>query len=337
MAKTKEDDLERRDSMAISSVRKKDSDDFIDGRKKLSRDAKKKRLLREMPLHIMLLPCVIIILIFGYYPMVGLVMAFQNYNPSLGFFQSEWIGWENFEYFLTMPNSWQVIRNTVFIAAMKIVANLVVPIVLAILLDMVHSQKFKRSVQTIVYIPYFLSWVILSGILVDILSPSSGIVNEIIKAFGLDPVFFLADSDIFPFLLVVTEVWQTAGYGTIIYLASITSIDPALYEAARMDGANRFQQLWHITLPGMSAIIIVMATLSLGNVLNAGFDQILNLYSPVVYSTGDVLDTFTYRLGLINNQYGVATAAGLFKSVISLVFIVTGYKLANKFAGYTVF
>ena len=303
----------------------------------VSKVAKRQRLLREIPLHIMLLPCVIIVLIFGYYPMVGLVMAFQNYNPSLGFFQSEWVGLENFEYFLSMPNSWQVIRNTVFIAAMKIVANLVVPIVLAILLDLVHSNMFKRTVQTIVYIPYFLSWVILSGILIDILSPSSGIVNQVISSLGFEPVFFLADPDIFPYLLVVTEVWQTAGYGTIIYLAAITSIDPALYEAARMDGANRFWQLWNITLPGMSSIIIVMVTLALGNVLNAGFDQILNLYSPVVYSTGDVLDTFTYRLGLINNQYGIATAAGLFKSVISLVFIITGYKLANKFAGYTIF
>ena len=296
-----------------------------------------KKLLGEFPLHLMLLPCVIIVLVYAYYPMVGLTIAFQQYNPTKGFFGSKWIGLDNFKYLLSLPNTPSVIFNTVFIALMKMVAGLIVPIAFAILLDLIRKQALKRTIQTIIYVPYFLSWVILGGILVDILSPSTGIVNDVIRFFGGEPVFFLANEGIFPYLLVITDVWKGAGYGTIIYLASITSIDPALYEAATIDGANRLKQMWHVTLPGMMPIIVLMATLSLGNILNAGFEQVLSLYSPVVYSTGDIIDTFIYRLGLVNNQYGISTAAGLFKSVISFIFIATGYKLAQKFAGYTVF
>ena len=288
-------------------------------------------------MHLMLLPCVILVLMFSYYPMVGIVIAFQNFNPVKGFLHSKFIGWKNFEYVLNMPDTYQVLRNTVFISFMKIAAGLAVPILFAILLDLVRRNSVKRTIQTIIYIPYFLSWVILSGILIDILSPSEGIVNNFIKALGGEPIFFLADPESFPLVLVITDVWKNFGYGTIIYLAAITSIDPMLYEAAFMDGANRFKQILHVTLPGITPIIILMATLSLGNVLNAGFEQVFNLYSPVVYSTGDILDTFVYRIGLINNQYGVATAVGLFKSVISFVFIAAGYRLAYKYADYRVF
>lgn len=297
----------------------------------------RQRAKRELPLHLMLMPCVAIVLVYAYYPMVGLVIAFQNYNPSKGFFGSKFVGLDNFKYLLSMPNTPSIIFNTVFIAFMKMAAGLIIPIVFAILLDLIRKQAVKRTIQTIIYIPYFLSWVILGGILVDILSPSTGIINDIIKFFGGEPIFFLANERVFPLLLIITDVWKNAGYGTIIYLAAITSIDQALYEAATMDGANRFKQVLHVTLPGMMPIIILMATLSLGNVLNAGFEQVLSLYSPIVYSTGDIIDTFIYRLGLTNNQYGIATAAGLFKSVISFAFIAIGYKLAKKFAGYTVF
>lgn len=288
-------------------------------------------------MHLMLLPCVILVLMFSYYPMVGIVIAFQNFNPVKGFFHSNFIGWKNFEYVLNMPDTYQVLWNTVFISFMKIAAGLAVPILFAILLDLVRRNSVKRTIQTIIYIPYFLSWVILSGILIDILSPSEGIVNNFIKALGGESIFFLADPKSFPLVLVITDVWKNFGYGTIIYLAAITSIDPMLYEAAFMDGANRFKQILHVTLPGITPIIILMATLSLGNVLNAGFEQVFNLYSPVVYSTGDILDTFVYRIGLINNQYGVATAVGLFKSVISFIFIAAGYRLAYKYADYRVF
>ena len=288
-------------------------------------------------MHLMLLPSVILLLIFSYYPMVGILIAFQNYNPVKGLFHSKYVGWKNFEYVMNMPDTYQVIWNTVFISGMKILAGLAIPILFAILLDLLRKNILKRTIQTVIYIPYFLSWVILSGILIDILSPSEGIVNDIIKSLGGQPIFFLADLKAFPFILVITDVWKNFGYGTIIFLAAITTIDKALYEASYMDGANRFRQVLYITLPGITPIIILMATLSLGNVLNAGFEQVFNLYSPVVYQTGDILDTFVYRIGLVNNQYGVATAVGLFKSVISFIFIVAGYRLAYKFANYRVF
>ena len=295
------------------------------------------RFRQQLPMHVMLLPCILLVAAFSYYPMVGIVIAFQKFNPTKGFFQSEWIGLENFKYMYDMPDTMQVLWNTVFIAFLKIVLGLLVPVVFAILLDMIRRSVVKRTIQTLIYIPHFLSWVILSGILIDILSPSEGIVNGFLSFFGIKPIFFLGDERMFPYILVASDVWKEFGYGTIIYLAAITSINPSLYEAAVMDGASRWRQVLHVTLPGMMPIIVLMATLSLGNVLNAGFEQVFNLYSPIVYSTGDILDTFVYRIGLQNSQYGVATAVGLFKSVVSFVFIVTGYRLASKFAGYRIF
>jgi putative aldouronate transport system permease protein len=295
------------------------------------------RFRRQIPLHLMLAPCVALVLVYAYYPMIGVVIAFQRYNPRLGFFGSKWMGLENFRYLMNLPNTPSVIFNTVFISFMKIAAGLAVPIVYAVLLDLIHHSGLKRAIQTLLYIPYFMSWVILGGILLDLLSPSTGLLAELWRLFGAEPIFFLANPRLFPYVLVVTDIWKTAGYGTIIYLASITAIDPSLYEAAIVDGANRMKQVWHITLPGMAPIIVLMMTLSLGNVLNAGFEQVVTLYSPIVYSTGDIIDTFVYRIGLINNQFGVATAAGLFKSLISFVFIAMGYSLAYRFADYTVF
>ncbi|GGD85336.1 sugar ABC transporter permease [Paenibacillus nasutitermitis] len=292
---------------------------------------------QQIPMHLMLLPCILLVAVFSYYPMAGILIAFQNYNPTKGFFNSKFVGLENFDYVYAMPETMQVLWNTVLIALLKIIFGLIVPVLFAILLDMVRRSFVKRSIQTLIYIPHFLSWVILSGILVDILSPTDGIINFMLKGIGIEPIFFLANEKIFPYILVVTDVWKEFGYGTIIYLAAITSINMSLYEAAVMDGASRFRQVLHITIPGIMPIVILMATLSLGNVLNAGFEQVFNLYSPVVYKTGDILDTFVYRIGLLNSQYGVATAVGLFKSVVSFVFIVTGYRLASKFAGYRIF
>jgi len=296
-----------------------------------------KKRLQELPLHIMLIPGVILTIIFSYIPIAGIVIAFQKFSPAKGIFHSKFIGWDNFEYMFNMPNFFGVLWNTIFIAVLKIIAGLVVPIIVALLLNEVGKQFFKRTVQTIIYFPHFLSWVILGGIFIDILSPSNGIVNEILGVFGLDPIFFLGDEDWFPYTLVATDVWKNFGYGTIVYLAALTNIDPHLYEAAVVDGANRWKQTWHVTLPGMLPIIMLMTVLSLGNVLNAGFEQVYNLYSPMVYSTGDIIDTLVYRLGLIDAQYGVATAVGLFKSVISFVLIVLANFLANRYAGYRVF
>jgi len=296
-----------------------------------------RKKLREIPLHVMLLPGVILTLIFSYVPIAGIVIAFQKFQPAKGIFHSRWIGWDNFQYMLDMPNFMSVLWNTVFIAVLKIIAGLVVPIVIALLLNEVAGAFFKRTIQTIIYFPHFLSWVILGGILIDVLSPSNGIVNELLGLFGIKPIFFLGNEDWFPYTLVATDTWKHFGYSTIIYLAALTGIDQHLYEAAVVDGANRWKQTLYVTLPGMLPIITLMTVLSLGNVLNAGFEQVFNLYSPMVYSTGDIIDTLVYRIGLVDAQYGVATAVGLFKSVISFGLIVLSNHLASRYAGYRVF
>lgn len=296
-----------------------------------------KKWLTEMPLHAMIVPGLLVILVFSYGPMVGVVMAFQKFSLAKGLFGSAWNGLDNFHYVMQLPETKLVLRNTILISFAKMIMGLFVPIIMALLLNEVGKSAFKRSIQTIVYLPHFLSWVILSGILIDILSPSQGIVGQLLGWFGVEPIFFLGDKQWFPFILVISYVWKEFGFSTIVYLAALTSINPTLYEAAVMDGAGRWKQTLHITLPGMLPIIILMSTLSLGNILNAGFDQVFNLYSPSVYETGDIIDTLVYRLGLENFQFGVATAVGLFKSVVSCLLISVSYVLAYRFANYRIF
>jgi len=300
-------------------------------------NARKKSTVSELPLHLMILPGLAVIAVFSYLPMFGVVIAFQKFVPAKGIFGSQWIGWDNFRYVFQLPDFYQVVWNTVFIAGMKILVGLIVPITVALLLNEMRKEFIKRSVQTLIYLPHFLSWVILGGIMIDILSPSEGIVNKLIVKLGGEPQFFLGSNAWFPYTLVISNEWKEFGFSTIVYLAAITSINPSLYEAAVMDGAGRLRQTWHITLPGMRPIIVLLATLSIGNVLNAGFEQVLNLYSPVVYESGDIIDTFVYRIGLIDAQYGVATAVGLFKSVVSFVLISISYILAYRFANYRIF
>jgi putative aldouronate transport system permease protein len=295
------------------------------------------KLKQQVPLHLMLVPGILVLLVFCYYPMAGIVIAFQKFIPIKGLFGSDWIGFGNFRYVLKMPDIWQVLYNTVFIASMKIVLGMIVPIIIAILLNELKVMFIKRGVQTLIYLPHFMSWVILGGILVDVLSPSEGIVNQLMQALGLDTVFFLGSNNWFPSVLIVSDVWKEFGFSTIVFLAAITGINPALYEAAIVDGANHMRQMWHVTLPGMVPIIVLMATLSLGNVLNAGFDQVFNLYSPSVYQSGDILDTLIYRIGLLDAQFGVATAIGLFKSVVSFVLIALSYFLAYRLVNYRIF
>lgn len=297
----------------------------------------RKRFRRELALYLMLLPAVVLMLIYAYGPMVGIVIAFQRFLPGRGLFGSPWVGLDNFRFMFNMPTIFQVVWNTIFISSMKIIAGIMVPVTVALMLNEVQHKTFKKSVQTIIYLPHFLSWVILSGILIDILSPSEGVVNFLLGFFGFESIFFLGDDKVFPYTLVVTDVWKSFGFGTIVYLASLTGIDPTLYEAAVADGANRRQQAWHITLPGIKSTIILLSTLSLGNILNAGFEQVFNLYSPVVYKSGDIIDTLVYRTGLVNNQYGVATSVGLLKSVVAFILIGTSYKIAQKAAKYNIF
>lgn len=297
------------------------------------------RRAREFPLHMMILPALLLIFIYRYVPMAGVVIAFQKFIPARGLFgNQEWVGWRNFTYVFNMPNFMPVLTNTLILSFSKLALGVLVPLTVSLLLNELSNQTVKRSVQTMIYLPHFLSWVILGGILVNILSPSTGLVNRFITSvFGIEPIFFLGDNKWFRFTLIVTDTWQDFGWGTIIYLATISGIDPNLYEAAIMDGANRGQQAWHITLPGMFHIIVLLMTLSLGRLLNAGFDQVFNLYSPIVYETGDIIDTLVYRVGLIQAQFGVSTAVGLFKSAVSLVLISTSYYMAYKFTDYQIF
>lgn len=289
------------------------------------------------PLHLMILPGFLLVLVYSYGPMAGLIIAFKKFMPSKGIWGSPWIGMDNFNFVLSLPDTSQIIRNTIIIAVMKMAAGLIVPIIVALLLNEVRKAAFKRTVQTLIYLPHFLSWIILGGILIDILSPSQGIVNKLLGLFGVDPIFFLGDNRWFRFTLVFSDVWKEFGFSTIVYLAALTSINPVLYEAAEIDGANRWRQTWHVTLPGMLPIIILLGTLSLGSVLNAGFEQVFNLYSTPVYETGDIIDTYVYRIGIQKAQYGIATAIGLFKSVVSLAFISLSYYLAYRIANYRIF
>lgn len=263
-------------------------------------------------------------------------MAFQNYKPWLGITGSEFVGMENFKQIFAFKESYQAIINTLIIAVSKIVLGLIVPIVMALLLNEVSHVGLKKGIQTLVYLPHFLSWVTVAGMLRDILG-LDGIVNGVLKSFGMDPVFFLGEAGMFRQIAVISDLWKGFGFGMIVYLAAISNIDQSLYEAAEMDGANRWQQTIYITLPGIMSMIIVMATLSLGNVLNAGFDQIFNLYSPLTYSTGDIIDTYVYRQSLVNGQYSFGTAVGLFKSGIGLILTVISYRIAYKVAGYRIF
>jgi putative aldouronate transport system permease protein len=302
-------------------------------KKRQSRDA----LIRELPLYYMLIPAIVLVLIYCYGPMAGIIMAFQNFTLGGGWFGSKWIGMQNFVRLFTMPGIVQVIRNTVLISVSKMIGGIVVPVVFALLLNEVKQKSWKRTIQTMVYLPNFLSWVILSGVLIDILSPSHGFVNQMLGMVGIAPIFFLGNKSWFPVTMVISDIWKNFGFSSVIYLASLTGIDPALYESALIDGANRWKQTLHITLPGISSIVVLMTVLSLASVLNGGFDQIYNMYNPSVMATGDILDTLVYRLGLYNYQFSLATAAGLFKSLVSLVFIAASYYLADKWAGYRIF
>ncbi|WP_155828611.1 ABC transporter permease, partial [Schleiferilactobacillus shenzhenensis] len=263
-------------------------------------------------------------------------MAFQDFIPAQGFLHSQWVGFAHFQYMFSLPDSFQIFRNTIVIAVGKIILGTLAPIIFALLLNEVRVKWFKETIQTIVYLPNFLSWVVLGAVFTMILS-DGGMVNQFLGLFGIKPISFLASNTWFQPLMIITDVWKGYGYGTIIYLAAMTAINPDLYESAALDGANRWQNIIHITLPSIVPMIILVATLSLGNILNAGFDQIFNLYNPVVYPTGDIIDTYVYRMGLRGAQYSFGAAVGLLKSVISLVLIVFSYKLAKKYAHYTLF
>ena len=290
----------------------------------------------EYQYHLMLLPVMLCLLVFSYVPMAGIVIAFQKYYPAKGIFGSEWVGLRYFKLMLQLPESARIFSNTIIIAVLKIVMGMVVPIVFALLINEVRSVWYKKTIQTVVYVPHFLSWAVLATPVINLFA-FNGVINNAIAALGGERTLFLASSRYFRSILILTDTWKEFGFGTIIYLAAITGISPDLYEAAEIDGASRWQKMRSVTLPALVPIIVLMATRNLGNVLNAGFDQIFNLYSPAVYDVADIIDTYVYRVGLLQMNYSLSTAVGLMKSVIGMVLILISYQAAYKFANYRIF
>ncbi len=286
--------------------------------------------------HLMMMPGMIMLFLFVFVPLFGSLMAFQNYVPAKGIFGSKWVGLENFKFIFSLPDSRQVFVNTLVIAFAKLIFNIIVPVLFAILLNEITVGICKKFFQTVVYLPHFLSWVVLATVVTNMFS-LSGPFNAVVTAFGGDAIQFLADNNWFRKVIVATDVWKEFGYNSVVYLAALTGIDLGLYEAASIDGANRFEQTLHITLPSLMPTIILMTALNLGNILNAGFDQIFNLYNPIVYETGDIIDTYVYRIGMVERQYSIGTAVGLFKSVISFLLIMGANKGAKKLTGSGIF
>ena len=303
------------------------------GRKK-----KKISIRHTWPYHLLLFPGMMVLLIYTVVPFLGNVIAFQNFKPIMGIAKSKWVGFENFTYMFKLPDTFKIFRNTLVIAIGKLTFNLVMSVFFAILLNEVSNKLFKKTIQTICFLPHFLSWVVLAMIFRDLLD-GSGIINSGLMALGIikEPIVFLGNNSWFQGLMIGTDVWKEFGYGAIIFIAALTSINTELYEAAAIDGAGRLQRIWHITLPGIAVTIVRVATLNIANILNAGFDQIYNLYSPIVYSTGDIIDTYVYRMSFENAQYSLATAIGLLKSLVSFILIVVSNFCAGKFANYRIF
>ena len=275
--------------------------------------------------HGMMLPGFIFLILFNFVPMFGAIMAFQDYKPAKGFFGSDFVG-------LEMPDSFELFRNTLIIALGKIVFTTIMSIAFAILLNEVKNRTLKKSVQTVVYLPHFLSWVVLALVIKNLFS-LDGSINAMLGT----SLNWLGSNALFQPLLILTDTWKEFGYGSIVYLAAITSIDSTLYEAASIDGATWWKKVWHVTLPGIRTTIVLMAVMNLGNILNAGFDQVYNLYSASVYATGDILDTYVYRVGLQGLQYSFGTAVGLLKSVIAFVLMIGANKLAQKYTDSKIF
>lgn len=286
--------------------------------------------------HLMLFPGLLFLIAFGYLPMVGIAIAFKEYVPALGFFKSPWVGLENFKMMAILPGIAQIFINTVSISSSEIVLLIVLPVTVALLLNEVRKMWFKRTAQTVLYMPHFISWVILAGMVLDIFS-LHGMVNQMLAAFGIKPINFLASNIWFRPIVVGSFVWTQVGFDTIVYLAALTAINPSLYEASALDGATRWKQTIHVTIPGITPTIVLLSALSLGNLLNANFEQVFLMYNPLVYKTGDIIQTWVYRTGLVNADFSLATAVGLLQSLVGFILIVLSYRLASRFANYRIF
>ncbi len=294
------------------------------------------RLKSSIPFHLIILPGVLATLIFSYIPMYGIVMAFQSYNPTKSMFAQKWVGIRYFKMFFKLDDFYELLRNTLWISSLKILTILFFSLILALLLNELRKKFVRSTIQSFLIFPYFLSWVILGGMIKSLFA-NDGAINAILKIVGLEPVYFMGDPNWFLVVLIITNLWQGVGFSAILFTAAISGVDGVLYEAARMDGANRLQQTWHITIKSILPFIILLLVLNIGGIFNAGFDQIINLYNGNVISTSDVIDTYVYRVGLQGAEYSFGTAVGLFKSVISCILVGISYFMADKFANYRIF
>ena len=292
----------------------------------------RRALRRDWPLYSLAVAPLIFLAIFRYVPMAGNIIAFRRFRPGGSMFGDEWVGTLYVEMFIRDPAFWNVFANTAIIGGMTLVVCFPLPIILALMLNEVRRKHFKKIVQSISYLPHFLSVVIVVGMVYQLLS-LQGTVNQIREAFGGDPVSFLQQAEWFRFIYVASEAWQTVGWGTILYLAALTAVDDALYEAARIDGANRWQQTWHITIPGIRPTMVTLLILNIGNFLNVGFEKVLLLYNPMTYSTGDVISTYLYRVGLVSNNLSYAAAIGLFQAIIGFVMVMSANYISKRLVG----
>lgn len=284
----------------------------------------------------MVIPGLLLVLLFHYGPMFGIVMAFQDFVPAKGFFGSKFVGLKHFKSILSIPDCWEILRNTLIISFGKIFGTMLVALAFAIMLNEVRLKALKKWTQTIVYLPHFLSWVIMAGIVKNILG-ADGLLNALLESFGLEPLNFFGSNTLFRPMVIGTGVWKEFGYSSIVYLAALTSVDPGLHEAAAIDGASWWKRVWHITLPSILPVVLVVAAMNVGRILNAGFTQIYNLYNPLVYETGDIIDTYVYRIGLVGRRYSFGTAVGLMKSAIGLTLMVSMNQFCKKFANRRIF
>ncbi|KKI92082.1 protein lplB [Bacillus sp. SA1-12] len=289
------------------------------------------RLWKDRWLYLFLLPGLLYFVIYKYFPMWGVLMAFQNYQPHLGIWNSEWVGLKHFERLFSETQFWMLMKNTLYIAFLDLVIFFPITIILALLLNEIRKEMFKRFVQTMVYVPHFLSWVVVVGISYILLSTEGGVINELIASLGGDKVQFLTDADWFRPLIIIQMVWKDAGWGTIIFLAALAGVNSQLYEAARIDGANRWRLLWHITLPSIRSVIIILLILRLGNFLDLGFEQIFLMLNAMNREVGEVFDTYVYTVGIRQGLFSYSAAVGLFKSVVGLILVIGANQLAKKF------
>jgi ABC-type polysaccharide transport system, permease component len=291
---------------------------------------RKKRLWRNKWLYLMVLPGILYFIVFKYVPMAGLVIAFQNYKPHLGFTGSEWVGLEHFKRLFTEPDFLNILTNTLLLFGMNLLFYFPIPIILALMLNEVRITFFKRFFQTLVYLPHFMSWVIIVSISFVMLTMDGGILNELLAYFGFEKINFLLSPEWFRPTYIIQVIWREAGWGTIIYLAAIASVDPQLYEAARMDGAGRMRQVWHITLPAIRSVIIILLILKIGDVLELGFEHVYLLLNSMNREVAEIIDTYVYTAALRQGQFSYSTAIGFFKSFVGLLLVVFANKLAKR-------